>query len=568
VLAEGQIVDRYTVLAQLGEGGMATVYKVRHHVLGSFHALKLLKVQSPTIRERLMEEGRAQATLRHANIVTVTDVIDVDGAAGLVMEFVDGPSLEEWLRDNHPSLDLAEKLFRGVLAGVARAHREGLVHRDLKPGNVLLDQDDDGLLPKVTDFGLVKALSEAPRASRTRAGIAMGTPAYMAPEQIRDARTVDQRADVFALGCILYELVCGRAPFGGVDTLATFNAVTSGQYPAPETLAPGVPARVIEAIAGCLRVDRERRIADCAELRRVLGGEGAVEGPSASVGAVALGGGDLAAAVAPAPAVSAPPIGASSDQHAASHPSRADSSTTMLPPEEASRAPRGTLAGTWFERPANAHSSRVPRPRFGLGALVGGSIAALGALGVLLTVGIAAVFALKDGIGASPEPATPAAPPATAPVVPAPEPGPTTAAAPAVEPSADIPAPVAATTTAKSRQGATTKVSSAVDAKVEPAAAAGAVPAPARGPSPTPVVAPAKTSASTGTVRVTGDADRVELAGAHGRVAPGSVPTGTYKVYAKFPGTDEAPGETIVVRAGQTVTLDCNSGFLICRVKK
>lgn len=84
----------------------------------------------------------------------------------------------------------------------------------------------------------------------------------------------------------------------------------------------------------------------------------------------------------------------------------------MLPPEEASRAPRGTLAGTWFERPANAHSSRVPRPRFGLGALVGGSIAALGALGVLLTVGIAAVFALKDGIGASPEPATPAAPPA------------------------------------------------------------------------------------------------------------------------------------------------------------
>lgn len=568
MLAEGHIIDRYTVLAQLGEGGMATVYKVRHNALGSFHALKLLKVQSPTIRDRLMQEGRTQATLRHANIVTVTDVIDVDGAAGLVMEFVDGPSLEEWLRENHPSLELAEKLFRGVLAGVARAHRQGLVHRDLKPGNVLLDQDDDGLLPKVTDFGLVKALSEDPHASRTRAGIAMGTPAYMAPEQIRDARTVDQRADVFALGCILYELVCGRAPFGGVDTLATFNAVTSGQYPAPETLAPGVPARMIEAIAGCLRVDREHRIADCAELRRVLGGEGAVTGLPASVGVVALGGGDLAAAVAPASAVPAPPIGTWSDQDAASPPSRADSSTTMLPPDEASRAPHGTLAGTWFERPANTDSSRLPRPRFGLGALVGGGVAALVTVGVLLIVGIAAVFALRNGAGASPEPPTPAPLQATAPVVPEPEPAPTTAAAPPVESSADIPPPVAATTTAKTRQSSETRASSAAGAKVEPAPAAVAIPAPAPVPAPTPVGTPATTSASTGMVRVVGDAERVELAGVHGRVAPGSVPTGTYKVYAKFSGTDEAPGETIVVRAGQTVTLACNSGFLICRVRK
>ena len=272
MLEPGRVVERYTVEGELGAGGMATVFLVRHNALGSLHALKLLKVQNREIAKRLMHEGRIQATLRHPNIVTVTDVIEVDGSPGLVLEYIAGPTLEHWLQQNTPSLALAESLFRAILAGVARAHREGLVHRDLKPGNVLLDEGDEGLVPKVTDFGLVKILVDDASTSQTRSGIAMGTPAYMAPEQIRDAKNVDRRADVFALGCILYELVCGRPPFAGSDVLAIFNAIAEGDYPPPEGVVSGLPPRIVAAIRGCLEVDRELRIADCSHLREVLTG--------------------------------------------------------------------------------------------------------------------------------------------------------------------------------------------------------------------------------------------------------------------------------------------------------
>src|SRR5262245_35627495 len=157
MLSGGQRVDRYVVEGLLGEGGMAEVYRVRHATLGSLHALKILKVQAPTVRARLLAEGRAQAALRHPNLVAVTDVIEVDGAPPLVLDFVDGPWLEAWLVDHRPSPREAEQLFLGIVAGVERAHRAGLVHRDLKPGNVLLERGDDGVLvPKVTDFGLAK----------------------------------------------------------------------------------------------------------------------------------------------------------------------------------------------------------------------------------------------------------------------------------------------------------------------------------------------------------------------------------------------------------------------------
>lgn len=195
VLETGQTVERFTVEAKLGEGGMAAVYRVRHNTLGSYHALKLLKVANPDIKRRLVEEGRVQASLHHPNIVAVTDVLVVDGQPGLLMELVDGPTLEEWLWSNRPTLEQAEALFRGVVAGVGRAHRAGLVHRDLKPGNILLDVADGMVIPKVTDFGLAKILADEDGGhSQTRSGVTLGTPQFMAPEQIRNAKSVDQRA--------------------------------------------------------------------------------------------------------------------------------------------------------------------------------------------------------------------------------------------------------------------------------------------------------------------------------------------------------------------------------------
>lgn len=268
----GTIIDRYEVLDQIGEGGMAIVYRARHRTLGSLHALKVLTVESPSVRERLIREGQVQATLAHPNIVPVTDVIDVNGAPGLIMQFIAGPSLERWLAQSRGSLAEGERLFEGVLAAMEHAHGCGVVHRDLKPGNVLLQPVTGGFLPRVADFGLARALNEEGANRRTRGGVAMGTPSYMAPEQIRDARSADHRADVFALGCILYEIATGTLAFGAEDLLDLFNAIATENYVPPAERVPDLPPRVSAAIRGALAVRLEDRIQDVRALREVLSG--------------------------------------------------------------------------------------------------------------------------------------------------------------------------------------------------------------------------------------------------------------------------------------------------------
>lgn len=270
----GQTVDRYIVEAVIGAGGTAMVYRVRHNHLGTYHALKVLTLSSEAIRQRMLREGQYQATLDHLNIVTVTDVLDLGGAPGLLMEYIDGPSLEQALTRFKITMGGAETLFLGILAGVRQAHKAGLVHRDLKPANVLLAKDAIGMfVPKVTDFGLAKVLRSDPSVAHTRSGIAMGTPSYMAPEQIRDARTVDQRADIWSLGCILYELFTRQRAFPGDEALPIYNAVTGAEYVPPRKLLPDMPDRLDSAIRGCLTLERDFRIPDCDTLLAVLKGD-------------------------------------------------------------------------------------------------------------------------------------------------------------------------------------------------------------------------------------------------------------------------------------------------------
>lgn len=268
LLRIGETIDRYRIEALIGQGGMAAVYRVRHVRLDSEHALKVLFVTSPKLCDRLIREGRVQANLHNSNIVSVTDVLNIQGSPALVMEYIDGPALDTWLLENRPTLEESLWLFRGILRGMTIAHERGVVHRDLKPANVLLFPSDEGLVPKVTDFGLVKSLVD--QKGDTMTGMSLGTPEYMSPEQIRDASDIDARADMWALGCILYELVCHKRAFQGVDKMGTFNLIVAGHYEPPRKLAENLPRNVAEAIRSLLEVDREERLASCDALYDLL----------------------------------------------------------------------------------------------------------------------------------------------------------------------------------------------------------------------------------------------------------------------------------------------------------
>lgn len=224
---------------------------------------------SAAMERRLVQEGRVQASLRHPNIVTVMDIVAVDDACGLVLEYVDGPSLDRWLETNRPELPLALALFADIVRAVEQAHDHGIVHRDLKPANVLLATLSGQLVAKVADFGLARVFNEG---AGTRTGATMGTLRYMAPEQVRDASTVDERADIFSLGCLLYEIVCGVPPFQSSDLVAYHQDIERGSWEPPSRRVPGLPSRVDDAVAACLAFHREARVPNTRALMTILDG--------------------------------------------------------------------------------------------------------------------------------------------------------------------------------------------------------------------------------------------------------------------------------------------------------
>ncbi len=277
---------KYIVEHELGEGGLAVVYKVRHATLDTPFAVKILKVTLPSLQSRLITEGQLQAQLQHPNVVKVTDVITVDGFPALVMEFIDGIALDDYLNEQAPTSDEAIDLFLQILDAVEEAHDRGIIHRDLKPANVMMQKTRSKMIPKVCDFGLGKNLAKE---GQTRTGQQMGTPAYMAPEQIRSTKDVDQRADIFSLGAILYELLTGHRAFRAANTLDLLNAVATQPHPTPRLYIQDLDDRYVQAIDGALTKNAQFRIPDCATLRRVLLGEEEwrVERPSARTGEMA-----------------------------------------------------------------------------------------------------------------------------------------------------------------------------------------------------------------------------------------------------------------------------------------
>ncbi len=258
--------DRYRIDSLIADTTVSDIYKVVHVWLHTPMVLKHLKEPNQGLTHALLEEGRIQVTQYHQNLVAVTDALEIDGRLALVMEWVDGIDLGDWLETNH-QIDLKQTLllFRGIVLGVQAAHHMGVVHRDLKPENVFLRRDaDQNWVPKVGDFGLAKRMQKATNAY-TLSGTykLIGTPEYMAPEQIQDPGWVDLRADIFSLGAILYEMVTGEVAFDAEEADDVLELVMSGTYPPVSSHRRGVHPAVERLIRGMLEGKVERRIASC-----------------------------------------------------------------------------------------------------------------------------------------------------------------------------------------------------------------------------------------------------------------------------------------------------------------
>lgn len=261
----GEIVGGYEVVGPLGTGGMASVYRVRHAVLGSDHALKILRpelVAQAGVRTRFLDEGRVQAQLRHPGIVRVTGIVSEPGVAGLVMDLLEGASLEDELEATGPmATGEAVGWILQALDAVAFAHGRGVVHRDLKPSNLFLVEEVERRTLRVLDFGIAKVAGRG----QTSPGGTLGTYGFMAPEQLKDASDVDARADLFALGAVLYELVCGEPAFDGATDFELMQRVSRGSF-AIERL----PAGLRPVLQRALAVDREQRFQSCEDFARAL----------------------------------------------------------------------------------------------------------------------------------------------------------------------------------------------------------------------------------------------------------------------------------------------------------
>jgi serine/threonine-protein kinase len=256
--------------ALLGQGGMAKVYRGHQERLSRDVAVKVLPpsyVSDVSFIERFQREARAMAQLRHPNIVTIFDAGRQRDHLFIVMELVTGGNLRERLQAQM-SFPEVDHVFNEVAAALAYAHEHGIVHRDVKPVNVLLDPVPEAFPRAVlTDFGIAKVLQTS--AQLTRTGVGVGTPEYMSPEQCKGA-AVDHRADIYALGVLLYEMFCGRPPFIADEYTAVAHSHIYEPVPTPTLFNPQVPAAVQMVIMRALQKRPEQRYQSAREMAAAL----------------------------------------------------------------------------------------------------------------------------------------------------------------------------------------------------------------------------------------------------------------------------------------------------------
>lgn len=272
----GTVVDKYTIVRLLGKGGMGAVYEARHAKLARRFAIKFLLPEFAANREilrRFENEAKAAGGLEHANLAAVTDVGRAeDGAPYLVMEFLEGEDCSALLRRlGTLPVARAANIVLQACRGLAVVHKAGICHRDLKPENLYLADAGDGTdLVKVLDFGIAK-LREPDGSFVTRTGATFGTAAYMSPEQARGAGEVDQRADVWSLGVVLYEFLTGRKPFPGQAFLDVIYAILHSDPVPLANARPGLPPALVAVVERAMTKDVGSRTPTVTALAEALG---------------------------------------------------------------------------------------------------------------------------------------------------------------------------------------------------------------------------------------------------------------------------------------------------------
>ncbi|MCB0032573.1 MAG: protein kinase [Anaerolineales bacterium] len=267
----GQTIGTYQIIERLGRGGMADVYKAYHPDLAQYRAIKVIRPELVTeagFQERFKREAQAAAALRHPNIVQIHDFGVQDNLYYMVMEYLDGFDLKHLLQTEGPIRPFTRiaEILKPLASALHYAHERGVVHRDIKPANVMITRDNQIIL---ADFGVAKMVANPQEERLTATGMAMGTPAYMAPEQTQ-ARSAGPAADIYSLGVILYEMLTGTVPFSADTPLAVLLKVMTEPMPAPRALSPDVPDDVQGVVLKATQKDPRRRYDTALDLLMAL----------------------------------------------------------------------------------------------------------------------------------------------------------------------------------------------------------------------------------------------------------------------------------------------------------
>ncbi len=266
---------KYRIVRRIGIGGMGSVYEAKHAGLGTPVAIKVLLpalARVPTVADRFRREAKVSATLKNPHVIQVTDVDQLpDGRPYLVMELLRGQSLEA-LIEERKVLQREDAIDIGlqILMGLECAHGLGVVHRDLKPGNVFMDEQGVGRVAKLLDFGIAKVRASPEFQALTRPGVVMGTPQYMAPEQAFSADQADARSDLYSVGVMLYEMLSGTLPADGDSPLDVAHKVVTGKVVPLGELCPGLPQGLLNLVHSAIQSDRAARPESAQAMRRSL----------------------------------------------------------------------------------------------------------------------------------------------------------------------------------------------------------------------------------------------------------------------------------------------------------